>query len=145
MPFADFRQFLDVLRQHGELIDINRPVALNDVGKAMKQAYVRNGPAIMFNNNGTDYPLVAGIYSTRSKALLAFEADEKTILQKVLTGLDNPIAPKISIAAAPCHEVVIDGVDKLQPGSKVTLGGKGSPGPKGAHPAGKSDGASKKG
>ena len=28
MPFADFRQFLDVLRQHGELIDINRPVAL---------------------------------------------------------------------------------------------------------------------
>jgi len=73
MPFQDFRQFLDVLRQHGELIDINRPVALNDVGKAMKQAYVRTGPAILFNNNVTDYPLVAGIYSTRAKALLAFE------------------------------------------------------------------------
>src|ERR1700674_5296007 len=68
MPFADFRQFLDVLRQHSELIDINRPVALNDVGKAMKQSYVRNGPAIMFNNNGTDYPLVAGIFSTRRQA-----------------------------------------------------------------------------
>jgi 4-hydroxy-3-polyprenylbenzoate decarboxylase/2,5-furandicarboxylate decarboxylase 1 len=48
------RQFLDVLRQHGELIDVNRPVALNDVGKAMKQSYVRQGPAIMFNQNGTD-------------------------------------------------------------------------------------------
>jgi 2,5-furandicarboxylate decarboxylase 1 len=62
MPFQDFRQFLDVLRQHGELIDINRPIELNDVGKAMKQSYVRNGPAIMFNNNGTDFPMVAGVY-----------------------------------------------------------------------------------
>ena len=53
MPYQDFRQFLDVLRQHGELIDVNRPVALNDVGKAMKQSYVRQGPAIMFNQNVT--------------------------------------------------------------------------------------------
>ena len=81
MPYHDFRQFLDVLRQYGELIDVNRPVALNDVGKAMKQSYVRQGPAIMFTQNGTDYPLVAGVYSTRSKALLAFEADEDTIRQ----------------------------------------------------------------
>ena len=109
MPFADFRQFLDVLRQHGELIDINRPVALNDVGKAMKQAYVRNGPAIMFNNNGTDYPLVAGIYSTREKALLAFEADEKTIFDKVLHGLDNPIPPTFAANGAPCHDEIIEG------------------------------------
>jgi len=109
MPFADFRQFLDVLRQHGELIDINRPVALNDVGKAMKQAYVRNGPAIMFNNNGTDYPLVAGIYSTREKALLAFEADEVTIFDKVLHGLDNPIAPTFARNGAPCRVVDLPG------------------------------------
>ena len=67
MPFQDFRQFLDVLRQHGELIDINRPVALNDVGKALKQSYARNGPAIMFNNNGTDHPLVAGVIRTAKR------------------------------------------------------------------------------
>jgi 4-hydroxy-3-polyprenylbenzoate decarboxylase/2,5-furandicarboxylate decarboxylase 1 len=109
MPFQDFRQFLDVLRQHGELIDINRPIALNDVGKAMKQSYVRNGPAIMFNNNGTDYPMVAGVYSNREKALLAFEADENTIQEKVLHGLDNPIPPVMAKGAAPCHEEIIEG------------------------------------
>jgi len=109
MPFQDFRQFLDVLRQHGELIDINRPVALNDVGKAMKQAYVRNGPALMFNDNGTDYPLVAGVYSTRSKALLAFEADEDEIFEKVLHGLDNPIPPVMAKNGAPCHDEIIEG------------------------------------
>src|SRR5882757_1043613 len=105
MPYQDFRAFLAVLRQHGELVDVDRPIALNDVGKAMKQSYVRQGPAIMFNRNGTDYPLVAGVYSTRSKALLAFEADERTILQKVLDGLDNPIAPVLRNGGAPCHEV----------------------------------------
>src|SRR5499427_9728561 len=104
MPYKDFRQFLDVLRQHGELIDVNRPVALNDVGKAMKQSYVRQGPAIMFNQNGTDYPLVAGVYSTRSKALLAFEAEEETIFEKVTTGLDNPILPKAVSGKVPCHD-----------------------------------------
>jgi 4-hydroxy-3-polyprenylbenzoate decarboxylase/2,5-furandicarboxylate decarboxylase 1 len=109
MPFQDFRQFLDVLRQHGELIDINRPIELNDVGKAMKQSYVRNGPAIMFNDNGTDYPMVAGVYSTRSKALLAFEAEEDTIMDKVLRGLDNPIPPVMARNGASCHEEVIEG------------------------------------
>jgi len=111
LPYQDFRQFLDVLRQHGELIDVNRPVALNDVGKAMKQSYVRQGPAIMFTQNGTDYPLVAGVYSTRSKALLAFEADEDTIFDKVLTGLDSPIPPTAFAGKAPCHDEVITGED----------------------------------
>ena len=109
MPYQDFRQFLDALRQHGELIDIDRPVALADIGKAMKQSYRRGGPALMFNKNGTDFPLVCGLYATRGKALLAFEADERTILQKVLAGLGKPIAPDISKAAAPCQEVLIEG------------------------------------
>ena len=109
MPYQDFRQFLDVLRQHGELIDIDRPVALADVGKVMKQSYRRQGPAVVFNNNGTEFPLVAGVYATRSKALLAFQADEKTILQKVLAGLDKPIPPEFVNGAAPCHEVLIEG------------------------------------
>src|SRR5215472_2122658 len=101
MPYQDFRQFLDTLRQQGELIDVNRPIVLTDIGKAMKQSYRRQGPGLVFNRNGTDFPLVCGVYSTRSKALLAFEADDKTILQKVLNGLDNPIARSPATAARP--------------------------------------------
>jgi 2,5-furandicarboxylate decarboxylase 1 len=111
MPYQDFRQFLDVLRQQGELIDVDRPIALTDVGKALKQAYQKGRPAVCFNDNGTDLPLVCGVYSDRNKALLAFQADEKTILQKVLDGLDNPIAPRMVKGNAPCHEVVITGDD----------------------------------
>jgi 4-hydroxy-3-polyprenylbenzoate decarboxylase/2,5-furandicarboxylate decarboxylase 1 len=111
MPYQDFRQFLDVLRQQGELVDVDRPIALTDVGKALKQAYQKGRPAVSFNDNGTEFPLVCGVYSDRNKALLAFQADEKSILQKVLDGLDNPIAPRMLKGDAPCHEVVITGND----------------------------------
>jgi 4-hydroxy-3-polyprenylbenzoate decarboxylase/2,5-furandicarboxylate decarboxylase 1 len=109
MPYRDFREFLDVLRNHGELVDIDRPVALNDVGKALKQSYVRQGPALQFNHNGTDFPLVGGVYSTRSKALLAFEAMEETIFDKVVTGLGKRIPPNVIEGQAPCQEQVITG------------------------------------
>src|SRR6185312_11655805 len=108
MPFHDFRQFLDVMRQQGELVDINQEVALTDVGKALKHAYAKGRKATSFNKNGTEFPLVCGVYSSRKHALIAFEADEKTVTQKVLDGLSNPIKPKISNnGGAPCHEVVI--------------------------------------
>src|SRR4029078_562906 len=55
--------------------------------------------------------LVAGVYSTRSKALLAFEADEDTIFDKVLTGLDDPIPPTAFAGKAPCQDEVITGED----------------------------------
>jgi hypothetical protein len=54
MPGQDFRQSLDVLRQQGELVDVDRPAALNDVGNAMKQSYARQGPALTFTENGTE-------------------------------------------------------------------------------------------
>lgn len=110
MPYQDFRQFLDVLRENGELVEIDRPVDLRgDVAKALKQTYQRAGPALLFSRNGTDFPLVGGVYSSRAKALLAFEATEETIFDKVLSGLDKPIAPTLVEGPAACQEVVLTG------------------------------------
>jgi 4-hydroxy-3-polyprenylbenzoate decarboxylase/2,5-furandicarboxylate decarboxylase 1 len=110
MPYQDFRQFLSALREHGELIDIDRPMNLrSDIGKALKQSYERQGPALQFNSNGTAMPIVAGLYSTRAKALLAFEATEDTIYEKVVNGLDHPIDPVGVEGPAPCQEIVLTG------------------------------------
>lgn len=110
MPYQDFRQYLDVLRQHGELVDVDRRVSLDDdVPKALKQTCTHEGPAFNFTNNGTEFPLAAGIYASRSKALLAFEATEATIFERVLSGLDRPIPPTAFSGPAPCQEVVLTG------------------------------------
>ena len=111
MAYYDFREFLEALKKNNDLIEVTRPVDLNtEVSKALKQSYVKQGPAIIFRNTGKKYPLVGGIYATRSKALLAFQATENNILDKVLAGLDNPIGPKV-IKDAPSQEVLLTGGD----------------------------------
>ena len=112
MPYADFRAFLDVLRANGELIDIDRPVDLFcEVGKALRAANAVNGPALNFKNNGTAFPMVGGLYNTRNKALLAFEATEANVFEKILAGLAKPIAPVMISGKAATHDVVLTGAD----------------------------------
>ena len=63
MPFPDLRAFLSTLKEAGELVDVNRPVALKyDVAKALAKTSSLDGPALMFQQTGTDFPLVAGLY-----------------------------------------------------------------------------------
>ena len=112
MAFPDFRSFLDVLRANGELIDIDRPIDLYvDVARALKQSNVIDGPAMQFLQTGKAFPLIGGVYSTRAKALLAFEATEETILAKILHGLDHPLDPVMVTDHAPVHDVVLTGDD----------------------------------
>lgn len=112
MPYRDLREFLDVLRAHGELIEVDRPVALElEVGKALRQTSAIGGPAVLFKNNGTAFPMVGGIYNSRSKALLAFEATEADVFEKILAGLDRRIAPEFATRPAPAHDVVARGGD----------------------------------
>ena len=109
MPYADFRDFLTALRAHGELIDVDRPVALElEVAKAMRKSAAVAGPAIRFNNNGTPFPLVGGVYNSRAKALIALEATEATVFQRVLDGIARRIPP-VRIDNAPVHENVLTG------------------------------------
>lgn len=111
MPFQDFREFLDSLRARGELIDVNRPVDLDlEVAKAMRKSAAVGGPAIVFTSNGTDFPLVGGVYNSRAKALIAYGCTEDAVMGHILDGLANPIPP-ILVDDAPVHENVILGDD----------------------------------
>src|ERR1700753_3485798 len=109
MPYQDFRQFLDALRQAGELVDVERPIDLGDVGKALKKTYAHEGPALMFKNNGSNYPLVGGVYATRRQSLIALEATDETVMAKVSAGMERRVPPTLTAGPAPCQDVVITG------------------------------------
>jgi 4-hydroxy-3-polyprenylbenzoate decarboxylase/2,5-furandicarboxylate decarboxylase 1 len=120
MLYQDFRSFLAVLREQGELVDIERPIALKyDVAKALAKTAAVDGPALMFKDTGKEFPLVAGVWGTRKRALLALGATDATIQQIMLKAIDNPIAPVEfgstartgagQAAVAPCQEVVCQG------------------------------------
>ncbi|MDO3637238.1 UbiD family decarboxylase [Mycolicibacterium arseniciresistens] len=111
MPFQDFREFLDALRSRGELIDVTRPVALElEVAKAMRKSASVNGPAVVFRDNGTRFPLVGGVYNSRAKALIAYGCDEDAVMAHITEGLGRRIPP-VLVEDAPVHENVILGDD----------------------------------
>lgn len=111
MSYQDLRAFLTVLREKGELLDVNRPVALDlEVGKALRKSAAIAGPALVFHDNGTSFPLVGGLYNSRAKALLAFQCTEESLFESILTGLAHPISP-IAVEKAPAHENVITSGD----------------------------------
>ncbi|MDR6953272.1 4-hydroxy-3-polyprenylbenzoate decarboxylase/2,5-furandicarboxylate decarboxylase 1 [Ancylobacter sp. 3268] len=112
MAYKDLRAFLSTLRQSGELVDITRPIALQyDVAKALAKNSSVEGPALMFKDNGTEFPLVAGLYGNRRLALMAFESTEDTIHDRVTKGIDTPIGPVDFEGPAPCQEIVLTGDD----------------------------------
>src|SRR3984885_12179591 len=117
MPFQDFRDFLDALQKAGELLELDRFVSPElDVAKAMKKSASVSGPAIVFKNNGTTFPLVGGIYNTRAECLIALQTTEKDAFDRVLKGMASRIPP-VMVADGPVHENVITGeaidTDKL--------------------------------
>ncbi len=110
MPYQDLRAFLTALKDAGELVEIDRPIALRyDVAKALAKTSSVQGPALLFKQTGTGFPLVAGVYGNRRLALMAFEATEETIHGKVLKGIDSPIAPVDFKGTPPCQDVVLTG------------------------------------
>ena len=110
MAYQDLRAFLTVLRQAGELVNISRPISLKyDVAKALAKSSSVQGPALLFESTGTAFPLVAGLYATRKRALMAFDATEASIHDKVLKGINNPVGPVDFGGSPPCQEVVLTG------------------------------------
>ena len=110
MPYQDLRAFLMALKNSGDLVEIARPVSPRyDIAKALARTSAVRGPALLFTQTGTDFPLVAGVYGNRRLALKAFEATEQTIHDRVLKGLNEPVGPVDFKGTAPCQEVVLTG------------------------------------
>ena len=113
MPYRDMREFLAALEKRHDLLRVKVPVDTHlEVGKILKKLYHQQGPAVLFENPvGSKVPLVAGLYSTRSKTLLSFESDDERILDKVLAGMKKPIAPVFKEKGECQENVIKDNVD----------------------------------
>src|ERR1700731_1660238 len=93
----NFRQFLDRLRQNGELVDLHQPVDIRHIATLVDQAKT----ALYFHNViGYDMPVVSGIIRSRERAMMALGAETYReigfnsgiyrfmVKEKALTGID---------------------------------------------------------
>src|SRR5438874_993043 len=104
----NFRQFLDRLRQTGELVDLHQAIDIRHIATLVDQAKT----ALYFHNViGYEMPVVSGIIRTRERAIMGLGAETyREIEDKLAHGISHPIPPKY-VKSSPTREVVLLGDD----------------------------------
>src|ERR1700744_2415839 len=104
----NFRQFLDRLRQTGELVDLHQAVDIRHIATLVDQAKT----ALFFHNViGYDIPVVCGIVRTKDHATMRRRCENSSEIKEKLTNASpTPIPPKY-LQGSPTREVVMEGDD----------------------------------
>jgi 2,5-furandicarboxylate decarboxylase 1 len=106
----NFRQFLDRLRQAGELVDLHQPVDIRHIATLVDQAKT----ALYFHEViGYDMPVVSGIIRSRERAIMSLGCETYAQIEdKLKHAIDHPIPPK-HVKSSPTREVTLldDDVD----------------------------------
>src|SRR5499426_1883787 len=104
----NFRQFLDRLRQTGELVDLHQPVDIRHIATLVDQAKT----ALYFHKViGYEMPVVSGIIRSRERAIMAMGCETyREIEDKLAQAINHPIPPKY-LKTSPTREVVLVGDD----------------------------------
>jgi len=102
----NFRQFLDRLRQSGELVDLHQPVDIRYIATLVDQAHT----ALYFHNViGYELPVVSGLIRTRERSMMALGCETyREIEDKLTRAINHPIPPKY-VKTSPTREVVVVG------------------------------------
>jgi 2,5-furandicarboxylate decarboxylase 1 len=109
----NLRDFFSYLEENNKLIHIKKEVSVEyEIANII---YSLNEQPVIFENvKGYDYPVFAGITSTRDLIAEALGTTKENLLFKLVEALRHPETPRI-VDKAPCQEVVIKkpDLDKL--------------------------------
>ena len=81
MPYKDMREFLDVLKEDGQLKDCDVPIKAahgdNELQALMRLLCQNDGPALMLNNlegyNTPDIPVIFNPFGTRERTAMMID------------------------------------------------------------------------
>lgn len=86
MPSApqDLRQFLDRLRDAGELVEIETPVDRDlEIAEIHRRVIAAGGPALLFTRvRGANAPLVTNMFGTKRRVELAFGSKPEEVVER---------------------------------------------------------------
>ena len=83
----DLRAFLNVLRDEGELVEVNTEVDPTlELAEVHRRVIGANGPAILFNRpKGSSFPVVTNLFGTKRRVDLAFGKRANEFVRRVAT------------------------------------------------------------
>src|SRR6056297_305988 len=105
----DLRSFLKKLEQNQKLTRVKKPISHEF--EAANIIYSLDERPVLFDNiDGFDFPLFAGITSSRDIIAEGLETTKEELLFKLVDALKHPRTPDI-IDQAPCQENIITDPD----------------------------------
>lgn len=120
MPYKDMREFLDVLKQEGQLKNVDTPIKVahgdNELQALMRLVCQNDGPALLLNNlvgyNTPGVPLIFNPFGTRERTAMTIDCrtplETKQKHARVLSDTASWKEPVIvDRSKAPCKEVII--------------------------------------
>ncbi|WP_109471878.1 UbiD family decarboxylase [Ornithinimicrobium cavernae] len=114
-PAPDLRVFLDQLRAGDELIEIHRATRTDgEISAIVKEVEPAGAPAVLFHNVvGSDLPVVAGVFGTRSRIASAVGQPQYGLLEHALTLIEEGGPAPVTVArdVAPVQQIVQDAED----------------------------------
>ncbi|MEJ8548600.1 UbiD family decarboxylase [Brevibacillus borstelensis] len=95
---ANLRSFMEQLRRHGQLIEIDAPVDANlELAEIHRRVIQEEGPALLFTNvKGKSFPVVTNLFGTAERVDMAFGPKPEAIVKDLVHGLDKLMPPSIS-------------------------------------------------
>ena len=100
---VSFREYLQVLRENDELLEISKPIDLRNIAALVPQS----DKALIFTHPvGYSLPVVSGLLQSRNRLALAMGVPYEKIQEKLQRAMERPIKPKL-IQDGPVKEVVV--------------------------------------
>ncbi len=96
-PLTDLRTFLAVLRQHGELVEIDAEVDPDlEAAEIHRRVIAAGGPALLFRRvKGSPWPAVTNLFGTQRRVQLAFGPRPEVLVQQLAAAPHTLLPPSL--------------------------------------------------
>ena len=110
MHYKNLQQFIDDLEKSGELLRIKEFVSPDLEITEIADRYIKqNGPALLFENTGTDFPLLINSMGSYKRMCMAIGVDDLDDVGRDISELFKTV----SYTHLRAHETVLDLVCRL--------------------------------
>lgn len=99
---ANFREYLQTLRENDELSEISKPIDLRNIAALVPQSE----KALLFTHvKGYSMPVVLGLLQSRNRLAIGMGVPYGRIEEKLRLAMEHPIKPKL-VKKAPVKEII---------------------------------------
>jgi UbiD family decarboxylase len=94
-PVESLRDFLQILRARGDLLEVDAPVDPNlEIAEIHRRVIAAGGPALLFRNpRGADFPIATNLFGTIERTHLSFGSRPRRFVERLVEAAHTCVPP----------------------------------------------------